>query len=359
MHSHVLRIVGLHFLVLLFTPATGQHHVSDLDSLYAELDSLFADEAVPANLFELADSLLALEDARISALSLRAGYVSQVVSAGRNFGIDQYGFSPAASYFHHSGIGAGVTGYWSNEFSPSYYLTDLSVSYNYIHKEKLTFLINHAFYIYDDTLADHSFSKSLQASANYHHKFIDAGVDYSYLYGNETAHRLVAHANGNFKFKFKGFIDAVSFMPGISMQWGNADIVYWRQPRTALSDLYWLIRDNKYPRLGRGDYLKLAYLLENNRTPAATFFLRQRDYTDLQINNLFDAYYDGSFNLQDTFGFMNFSVSLPVVVRSGRFSLLLNYTFNQPQALPGENYSYDSNSFFSSSLSYMFSWIKK
>jgi hypothetical protein len=194
---------------------------------------------------------------------------------------------------------------------------------------------------------------------NYHHKFIDAGIDYSYLYGNETAHRVVAHANGNLKFKFKGFIDAVSFMPGISMQWGNADIVYWRQPRTALSDLYWLIRDNQYPRLDKGDYRKLAYLLENNRTPAATFFLRQRDYTDVQIGNLFDAYYDGSYNFQDTFGFMNFSVSLPVVVRSGRLSLLLNYTFNQPQALPGENYSYDSNSFFSSSVSYMFSWIKK
>jgi hypothetical protein len=120
-----------------------------------------------------------------------------------------------------------------------------------------------------------------------------------------------------------------------------------------------LIRDNKYPRLGRGDYLKLAYLLENNRTPVATFFLRQRDYTAVQIENLFDAYYDGSYNFQDTFGFMNFSLSLPVVVRSGRFSLLLNYTFNQPQALPGENYSYDSNSFFSSSLSYMISWMKK
>jgi hypothetical protein len=194
---------------------------------------------------------------------------------------------------------------------------------------------------------------------NYHLKYVDAGADYAYLYGNESAHRVVAHANGNFKIKLRNaFIDAVIFMPGASLQWGNAGVIYWRQPRTAVSDLYWIIRNNDYPKLDRGEYLKLTYLLETDRQPAATFFLRQRDYTTQQITTLFDQYYDGAYNVDDTFGLMNISISFPVIVRAGKFSLLINYTYNQPQTLPGENFNYEASHYFSSSLSYLITWMK-
>lgn len=359
MHSATHRIILLCIFLCSAHLAAGQADSSALKPLYDELDSLFAEDAFPEDLFALADSLLSIENARVSALMLRAGYVSQVVSAGRSLGVDQYGFSPALNYFHHSGVGAGVTGYWSSEYSPSYYMTDLNVSYNYSFKDKLTLLANHDFYLYNDSLPDHAFNKSAQLSANYHFKRFDVGADYSYLYGNESAHRVVAHANLNLKLKLDGFVNAITFMPGIAAQWGNADVVYWRQPRTALTDLFWLIRNNDYPRLGRGEYLKLAYLLESERELAAALFLRQRDYSNQQIEDLFDQYYAGDYALEDTFGFMNFSVSFPLVVRAKRFSLLLNYTYNQPQALPGETYEFESNSFFSSSLSYVFSWMKR
>jgi hypothetical protein len=360
-----MQVVLRRFLILCAIVITGggvqgQNDTSGLAPLYAELDSLFADESIPANLFELADSILALENAKVSAVLLRAGYVSEVVSAGRSFGVDQYGFSPAVNYFHHSGFGGSVTGYWSSEYSPSYYLTDLSISYNRdFFKDRLTTLVNHDFYIYNDSLEDHSFNNSIQASANYHFKYFDVGGDYAFLYGKESAHRVIAHVNGNFKLRFKGFIDAVTFMPGVAFQWGNADVLFWRQPRTALSDLYWLIRNNDYPLLGRREYLKLAYLLETDREFAATYFLRQRNYTTEQIEDLFTQYYANDYRFEDTFGFMNFSVSLPVVIRAGKFSLLLNYTWNQPQALPGEEFTFDSSSYFSSSLTYMISWLKK
>jgi hypothetical protein len=354
----ILKLLILHLSILIAFPAAGQNNSSELEPLYAELDSLFAEESIP-DLFRLADSILAAEDAKVSALLVRAGYVSQVVSAGRSLGINQYGFSPAISYFHHSGLSGGVTGYWSSEYSPAFYLTDINIGYNYTYQEKLTALATHDFYLYNDTLPDHSFDKSFQASLNYHFKHFDVGADYGYLYGNASAHRVVAHSNATFKIKPRGFIDAVTFMPGLAFQWGNADVLYWRQPRTALSDLYWLIRNNNYPLLDRGEYLKLAYLLETDRELAARFFLRQRDYTPADIDNLFAQYYDGDYELEDTFGFMNFSFSIPVIIRAGKFSLLLNYTYNKPQPLPGENFTYDSNSFFSSSLSYMISWIKK
>jgi hypothetical protein len=357
------RVSGGILIILLpllaATQAIGQSDTSGLKSLYNQLDSLFTEETFPEDLFALADSILAIENAKISALLIRAGYVSQVVSAGRSLGIDQYGFSPAVNFFHSSGISAGLTGYWSSEYSPAYYMTNLNVGYSFSFKDKLTLLAAHDFYFYNDSLPDHAFDKSFQASANIHLKHLDIGGDYGYLYGNETAHRAVAHANLNIKMKLKGFVDGISFMPGVACQWGNADVLYWRQPRTALTDLYWLIRNNDYPLLGRGEYLKLAYLLENGREPAAAFFLRQRDYSNQQIADLFQQYFDGSYNLEDTFGFMNFSISFPVIIRARKFSLLLNYTYNQPQSLPGESYHYESNSFFSSSLTYMISWIKK
>jgi hypothetical protein len=356
----IRRFLIFSAILLAGNTAQGQNETSGLESLYEELDSLFADESIPGNLFELADSILAIEDAKVSAVLLRAGYVSEVVSAGRSFGIDQYGFSPAINYFHHSGLGASITGYWSSEYSPSYYLTDLSVSYNRnFLKDKLSVLVNHDFYFYNDSLDDHSFSKSAQGSLNYHFKHLDIGADYGYLYGNESAHRIVAHANGTFKLRLQGLIDAVSFMPGVAFQWGNADVLYWRQPRTALSDLYWLIRNNDYPLLGRREYLKLAYLLESDRELAATYFLRQHDYTTEEIESLFEEYYANDYRLEDTFGFMNLSISIPVIVRAGKFSLLMNYTWNKPHALPGEDFTFESNSYFSSSLSYMISWVKK
>lgn len=358
MHRITKSILLLCLFLFTVRVATGQTDSSALKPLYDELDSLFSEDAFPEDLFALADSLLAVDNAKISALMARAGYVSQVVSAGRSLGIDQYGFSPALNYFHHSGIGAGITGYWSSEYSPAYYLSDLNLSYNYSLKDKLTLLASHDFYLYNDSLPDHAFNKSAQLSASYHLKRMDVGGDYSYLYGNESAHRLVARGNLNLKLKLNGFINAISFMPGIAAQWGNADVVYWRQPRTALTDLFRVIRNNDYPRLGRGDYLKLAYLLEAKRELAAAFFLRQRDYSNQQIENLFEQYYAGDYDLEDTFGFMNFSVSFPVIVRAKRFSLLLNYTYNQPQSLPGETYEFESNSFFSSSISYVFSWMK-
>jgi hypothetical protein len=356
-HKGLLRNIFL-FYIYLSSAALSAQEKQDLQHLYDELDSLFADESLPDNLFQLADSLLALE-AKTSALHLRAGYVSQVVSAGRALGIDQYGFSPAITYFHHSGLLAGITGYWSSEYSPAYYLTNLTLGYSYTHRQKFTFQANHDFYLYNDSIEDHYFNKSLQLSSTYNRKHVAGGIDYAFLYGNQNGHRITGHLNANFKLKLTGFIDAISIMPGAAFQWGNADVLYWRQPRTALTDLYRIIKANGFPLLGRRDYLKLTYLLEQNREGAATFFLKQRDYDIQQINNLFDQYYDGSVQEENTFGFMNFSLSLPVIIRAGRTSLLVNYTYNQPQSLPGEDYSYESNSYFSASFSYLISWVKK
>jgi hypothetical protein len=360
MLSKVYALRSFFVFVLTVAPCLleAQENDAALEELYNELDSLFEDETIPDDLFALVDSLLASENEKISALQMRIGYVSTIVSAGRTFGVEQFGLTPGISYFHHSGLSASATGYWSNEYSPSYYLTNLSLGYTRYVKD-LTVMLNHDFYLYHDTLDDHSFDKSISFAANYQLKYADVGFDYAFLYGNETAHRLTATANARFKLKLDGFLDAITFMPGASFQWGNANVFYLRQPRTAVSDLYSIVKTNDFPRLGFREYLRLTYLLENNRTGAVNYFLTRRDYTPEEIITLMDQYYDGQINEQDTFGFMNYSISLPVIMRSGRWSLLLNYTYNVPQPLPGETFEYDPSGYFSTSLSYLFYWRKR
>lgn len=352
--------IGSFFVfITLFSPLilfAQENREPSLKELYAELDSLFAEEIIPDDLFALVDSLLASENEKVSALNLRLGYVSTVVSAGRTFGVEQYGVTPSINYFHHSGLFVGATGYWSNEYSPEYYLTNVSVGYSKTFLRKLVATVNHDFYFYNDSLEDHSFYKSVQAGLAYQFKYADAGVDYALLYGNDQAHRITVTANARLKIRPRGFLDAVIFMPGASAQWGNANVFYIRQPRNAVTDLYQIVKQNDYPRLGRRGYVKLTYLLEKERAGAINYFLTQRDYTPAQVLALTDKYYEGQLSDNDAFGFMNYSVSLPVVMRSGRWSLLMNYTYNVPQALPGETYTYDASGYFSSSLSYLIYW---
>jgi hypothetical protein len=359
--QHLPSAWSLAILLILTSRLTvfSQNHLEDLQPLYEELDSLFADDDIPDNLFELADSILALENAKISALNLSVGYVSEVVIAGRSLGLDQYGIAPSAAYFHQSGLQAGITGYWSSDYEPALYLTDINVGYSKTIR-KFTFQINHDFFLYNDSVKyDHLFNKTAQGSVAFNLKRVTGTAEYSFLYGNSNAHRITSNISGIFKVKTRGWINAVTFMPGATFQWGNADIYFWRQPRTALTDLFRIIQNNDYPRLERGDYRKLTYLLETEREAAAALFLRQRDYTPQQILDVFGEYYDGSVSSTNAFGFMNFSMSFPVIVRARNFSLLLNYTYNMPQSLPGETYTYEPNGYFSSSISYLFSWIKK
>ncbi len=352
-------IVFVSFIAL--TPsAFGQNSRSELDSLYQELDSLFANESIPDDLFRLADSLLALENARISVLSVRGGYVSEVLSAGRAFGVSQYGFNPSLTYYHHSGFYGGVTGYWSNEYTPGYYLTDISAGYMRTSRNnKWNMFVDHSFYIFNDTIDDHPFRNSAQAALSHRFSFADASVDYSFLYGSSNAHRITTTANLRLRKSFKGWIESITIMPGIAGQWGNADVLYLRQPRNALTDLHRIIRTHDYPRLNLREYLRLYNMLESGREQAAALFLFNREYTPEQIGQLIDQYYDGQIESDNSFGFMNLYFSLPVIIRMGSVSLLLNYTYNLPHALPGEDYAYDPSGYFSASLTWSLSWLKK
>lgn len=352
------RIVCLSFILLLISTVSRSQENTELASLYAELDSMFANESVPANLFELADSLLQLENVKVSALNVRLGYVSEVMSAGRTFGPQQYGFIPGLTFFHHSGLFASVTGYSSNDNDPSYYLTTLSGGYQRTFGKHLALQLQQDYFLYHDSLESHPFQYNSQLSLSYQHTYFDVITDYAFVYGNDQAHRVNGTVNARLKVKTNGVVEAITFLPGISAQFGNADVYFWRQPRTAVTDLYQIVTANDYPRLTRREYVRLAYMLENDRTLAAAYFLRQRGFTIPEMRALADQYYEGQVKTVDTFGFMNLALSCPVVFRMGKFTTIANYTYNLPQSLPGESYEYDPTGYLSISVSYLVTWRK-
>ena len=55
---------------------------------------------------------------------------------------------------------------------------------------------------------------------------------------------------------------------------------------------------------------------------------------------------------ENVFGIMNYSLSLPVMIRMSRFTLSTSYYINFPVALPGEEIDLSPNNYFNVSLLY-------
>ncbi|HPW63921.1 MAG TPA: hypothetical protein PLJ13_16615, partial [Cyclobacteriaceae bacterium] len=110
-------LIGIFLSSVCLTSARGQQTDSALlysDPYIAELDSLLEKDSL--QIFSLIDSLINLPvPAFRSQLVARLGYNSNVVSASRTLGFNQFGLAPGIAYYHKSGLYTDVTGYWSPE----------------------------------------------------------------------------------------------------------------------------------------------------------------------------------------------------------------------------------------------------
>jgi hypothetical protein len=353
---------GCFFAFMLLLPSGSKCQVNDstkaeLNTIYGELDQLFAEEDSVLAMFRMVDSLLLLEEQKYHSIMSRVGYISTVSSAGRSEDVQQRGYSVGASYFHPSGLFADASGFWNQAYSPSYYLTGLSIGYMNTFWKKWNFTANHDFYFYNDTLSEaNAFNKSLQIGNYLELKWLDIGVDYGFLYGNENAHRLVANANLQFSWRTNFFISRISIMPGASIQWGNANIVYLRQSDSPILDILNIVQQEDYPELERREYLRFSYLLAQQRQSAAILYLRRRGFSNEQIEEIITTYQEQQVQQSNVFGLMNYSFSFPLSLQLGKFNLLLNYTYNIPIGLPGEVNTYEPNGFLSATLSHAIVW---
>jgi hypothetical protein len=278
-----------------------------LDLVDEDLDTL--------GLFQLLDSLIELESLRSSQFSLHLGYISEVSNAGRTLDIRQYGFNPGISYFHKSGLFGDVTGYWNSDLDPHYDLTVVSLGYIGLLSPKIsyTFSYDHGFFTdreHDLDLPDwavdlllppilnNSFSTGLDLDFG----GIETGVDYSWLFNKESAHRLYWRLTGDLKkYNWLG-LNRVSLRPAFELLFGNADIISVTFSREALIQ-------KRFP-----------YLINN----------------------------------ENEFGLMNYRFRLPLGLTKRPFHFIVEYNYNIPVQLPGEDFEYPNNSFFSIDLYYNF-----
>jgi hypothetical protein len=326
--------ISVTFLLAMAYPNMSFSQTDELDSLLNEtlaLDSLLLEELARDSLsiIDLIDSLLQY-DFRYSSLLVRAGYTSDIRYAGRDFGIGQYGFSAGISYYHKTGLFGDLTTYWNSDVDPHINPTTISVGYMGSILPKLGFITSYDYFFYTQNQTEevitYPLKHSLNASVYFDLKHFSAGIDYSFLFGQETAHRLRPNIYGIIRIKELGFIDEIDIFPSASLLIGNQTIYYLDENYTQVKSLLEQYGINNLYRFSQRRPRLAQYIISNYVT------------------------YDE--RLENAFGIMNYALSLPVMIKINYFTLSTSYYINFPVALPGEDIDLSPNNYFNVALMY-------
>lgn len=297
--------------LIIWTASCGQLKAQDADSLLLPLpaDSVLS-YTDSLNIFNLIDSLLTMEENAVtSQLAVRLAYNSNVLYAGRTLGINQFGLSPGVSYYHKSGLYADLTGYWSTDLDPSYYLTILSAGYMHSFNPVISLTVNYDRYFYnlDDDFIPYANGFTVSPAADI--KPFSIQCDYTYFFGNEHANRLMPSLGLNLeKKKFLG-IDKISFTPVFCLLLGDKTFTEIIIPST------------------RQEWIQ-AYI----RVLQGKSWEKTVTYTE--------------------FGIMNYSFSFPLNIQHKDFSFYASYTYSIPRALPSEVLLLPETGFITAGVTY-------
>jgi hypothetical protein len=292
-----LIVMMVAFLSCPLVEAQDKSVLADLDSTLSFEDSL--------SVFNLIDSLLSIEDDG-AQLAIRVGYNSNVLSAGRTLGIENFGLAPGVSYYHPSGLYADVSGFWSKDFKPSYYLTTVSAGYMHDFTKWFSIMVDYDRYFYSETDVYTPYKNTISATPILEFKLVTFLVNYSFYFGDAHVHRI---------------------MPGLS----------------------WRIQKKKWLGLDRISFSPAAYVLFGNEIiteinyPYGPIEERIRQRRGLPWYEQID---------RNVFGIMNYMISAPINITYRNWNVTLTYNYNIPKALSGEAAVYDESSYLSGSLSY-------
>ena len=272
---------------------TATEILDEVDSLLTLQDSLY--------IFNLFDSLLSntVQVKQTSQMALRLAYNSNIVSTGRTIGIDKFGLSTGASYFHKSGFYADVSGYWSREYDPDYYMTIASAGYMISPIKRWSLLAEYSRFIYTDTSADviTPYTNNIGVTNFFNFKPLFLRLDYYFYFGEKNAHRIMPGIGLNLeKRKWHG-IDRILFYPSTNILFGTEVTPYTTKPFEML--------------------------------------IRQRRGLPLE---------------RTVFGDMNYSFSAPLSITLNNWNFLVSYTYNIPKALPGEDLGLTNSGYLSATI---------
>lgn len=303
--------VGILLLLVCSFPTRAQQTDSLLlrtDPYIAELDSILA-SGDSTDLLLWIDSLINLPEPKLrSQLNVRLGYNSNVVSASRTLGFNQFGVAPGVSFYHKSGLYADATGYWSKEYDPQYYLTVGTAGYMNSPTTWWSIIGEYNRYFYSELDEDTyiAYKNTVGLYNFFHVNLFTFRFDYQLFFGDKTAHRFTPSVMLNLEKRNWGKIDRIAFYPIASLLFGSEQITTLEPySRTLLGILY---------RMRNG--LPLYY--EVNKTE---------------------------------WGILNYSFVAPVSVSINRWTFMVSYTYNIPRALPGETLELVNSGYLSASIS--------
>ncbi len=280
----------------------AEHVLDEVDSILTLQDSLY--------IFSLIDSVLSIDGSAKgsgSQLATRIAYNSNITATGRTIGIDKFGLSAGASYFHKSGLYADVSGYWSKEYQPDYYLTIASAGYMISPVKRWSVIAEYSRFFYSNTGPDVviPYVNNLGVTNFVNLKPVVLRLDYYFYFGQKNAHRVMPGLGLNLeKRKWKG-IDRIFFYPSANILLGSEVITeYFPYAKTRLGILY-------------------------------------------RIRNGLPLYYTQN---KTVFGDMNYSFSAPISVTVNNWNFLISYTYNIPKALPGEELGLTKSGYMSATF---------
>ncbi|MEJ1240012.1 hypothetical protein WBG78_17865 [Chryseolinea sp. T2] len=263
------------------------------------------------SIFTMIDSLMQMDDLNRSQIAVRLSYNSNVLSAGRTLGIENFGLAPGVSYYHKSGLYADVSGYWSKDFDPSYYLTITSIGYMHSFSKYFSVIGGYDHYFYnfnEDTYIPYRNALSVTPMVDY--KSLTLSFNYSFYFGDTYANRL---------------------MPGLT----------------------WVISKNRWLGLDRISFSPSAYALFGDETITDLELVWPKTLVEaIKNKKQYGRIYAFVEHNNRVFGVMNYAFTAPLSVTLKRLTLMLSYTYNIPKALPGEPLTLSESSYLSGSLTW-------
>lgn len=359
------RTVTILVLSLLAFSSVSQENLSYAEQLKAieeEMDSL--------SIFNLIDSLFTLDFEPKSELNIRFGFTTNVTSAGRDYDISQSGISPGLSYYHKSGFYGDLAGYWNSGVEPNYNPTVLSAGYlGTLKNPKWSYAIDVERWFYNPKdSSSNPLTYSAGGSLSYNFKWGFASVDYSFLFGEETANRLIPNLSGAINFGKWWIFHTIRLYPSASIMIGNSDITQLRISNREISDrnAERILRLTTFANLTDDQKKYVGILIiRAYRNGAITENIRNQLLLDLRNSaNLSDedqialkqivneGYEVTEYVDSNEFGILNYAFTLPLSLSSGSFYCMLSYTYSIPVQLPGEFVKVDPIGYFGASISY-------
>jgi hypothetical protein len=297
--------------LLILTSACGLR-AQQADVSLATQDTAAFTSADSLSIFSLIDSLLELDESQRSQMAFRLSYNSNVLSAGRTLGIENFGLSPGVSYFHRSGLYADLSAFYSRDFEPSYYLTIASIGYMKDISKHLSVMAGYDRYFYNVNSEDVyiPYRNTVSITPILDVKPVSLSVNYSLYFGDQYANRV---------------------MPGLTLTAERRNL--WKLNRISISPSFYLLWGNEV--VTTIEYVPPATLRE--------IFENIRDY---------GTRYKTVFKSKDVFGVMNYAISVPLNISYKKWSLSFTYIYNIPKALPGEPESLSESTYLTGSLLY-------